>query len=327
MLGDLIRFYRNAATQIGDDPSITLGEFLTYQGYSSEFVQDHLLPFGAAIWSTPRHKMLDYPAMSFIRFCENHGLLKITGRPQWRTVSNGSVRYVDAVRNAIGAESVITGFDAACVSRESGNVIVTDSHGHTVQADHVVLATHADQALRLLQSPSSAEQKLLSEFKYESNRAYLHTDSNCMPKRRRAWCSWNYVEKDVDASSEVQVSYWMNRLQNIRSTTDYFVTLNPECRPSDQCLLRESVYEHPVFNRETLSAQHQLWSLQGNQRTWFCGSYFGAGFHEDAIQSGFAVAEQLGGRLRPWKLQNPSTRIILHPSEQMIQPEPSGAAV
>lgn len=327
MVGDLVRFYRNAVTQIGDDQSISLGEFLTQHGYSAEFVQDHLLPFGAAIWSTPRHKMLDYPAMSFIRFCENHGLLKLTGRPQWRTVSNGSERYVDAVRNAIGDESIITGFDAASVSREAGKVIISDMDGHTIRADHVVLATHADQALRLLRSPSSAEKKLLSQFGYESNRAYLHTDSNCMPKRRRAWCSWNYVERDDDDVSQVQVSYWMNRLQNLPSTTDYFVTLNPESRPPDRYLLRESVYEHPVFNHATLSAQHQLWSLQGRQNTWFCGSYFGAGFHEDAVQSGFAVAEQLGGRSRPWKLPNPSTRIILHSPDKLIQSGPTGATV
>lgn len=311
MLIDLVRFYRQAPGQIGTDTSLSLGEFLDRFGYSDAFVNDHLLPFGSAIWSTPKDRMLDYPALSFIRFCENHGLLKLTSRPQWRTVSGGSEQYVEAARNAIGQESILTDFKVSRVSRSDTGVSVSDQSGNVLNADHVVIATHADQALHLLDSPTPDERSLLSAFSYESNDAWLHTDTSYLPVRRRAWCSWNYVERNEDSSSRVCVSYWMNRLQNLQSDTDYVVTLNPDQAPSESCVLRKSTYEHPVFTASTYSAQQNLWSLQGQQRTWFCGSYFGSGFHEDAVQSGLAVAEQLGELPRPWQIENPSTRIVV----------------
>lgn len=319
MLKDLIRFYRQARQQIGNNSNLSLGEFLKLHGYCEDFVQDHLLPFGSAIWSTSKAKMLDYPALSFIRFCDNHGLLQLTGRPQWRTVTGGSQAYVTAVRDAIGPDSVITGFEVAGVVRTDDRVEITDTQGRKVQADQVVIATHADQALHMLASPSPEERALLSVFSYEFNQAYLHTDRSFMPKRKRAWCSWNYVEQDSQSASQVSVSYWMNRLQNIESDIDYIVTLNPAVPPPENCILRKSGYEHPVFTADTLASQQSLWSLQGSQRTWFCGSYFGSGFHEDAVQSGFAVAEQLGELRRPWRLENPSARIFVRNS-----PEPSG---
>ncbi|MFK7892133.1 MAG: NAD(P)/FAD-dependent oxidoreductase [Granulosicoccus sp.] len=309
MLKDLIRFYRHARQQIGNNSNLSLGEFLKLHSYCEEFIQDHLLPFGSAIWSTSKAKMLDYPALSFIQFCDNHGLLQLTGRPQWRTVTGGSQAYVSAVYDAIGPDSVITDFEVAGVVRKDDCVEITDMQGHKVQADEIVIATHADQALQMLASPSPEERALLSVFSYEYNQAYLHTDRAFMPKRRRAWCSWNYVEQDSQSASQVSVSYWMNRLQNIDSGNDYIVTLNPVVPPAKNCVLRKSGYEHPVFTAETLASQRSLWSLQGCQRTWFCGSYFGAGFHEDAVQSGFAVAEQLGELQRPWHLENPSARI------------------
>jgi predicted NAD/FAD-binding protein len=257
------------------------------------------LPFGAAIWSTSKSRMLEYPAASFIRFCDNHGLLQVSNRPQWRAVSGGSESYVNAVHQAIGGESVITGFHVSGIERSSTGVLIRDRTGRQVAADHVVIATHADHALNCLDSPSADEASLLSQFEYESNLAILHTDISFMPKRRRAWCSWNYVEKTGSDTSQVSVSYWMNNLQNIASDTQYIVTLNPDTHPSDDCVLRSQVYDHPVFTPGTWAAQQKLWSLQGENRTWFCGSYFGSGFHEDAVQAGFAVAETLGGLARP----------------------------
>lgn len=310
MLRDLVRFYRSAPSQIPDDATVTLGEYLRTHEYSEDFIQDHLLPFGAAIWSTPKTSMLDYPAASFIRFCENHGLLQITNRPQWRTVTGGSEQYVHAVIQAIGSDSVRTNFEVARIERSANGVTIHDNRGRCLSADHVILATHADQALQLLANPTQKEKSLLSVFQYESNHAYLHTDTGYLPKRRRAWCSWNYVERGKE-SSQTTVSYWMNRLQNISSDTDYVVTLNPENPPADELVLRSTVYHHPVFTTQTWTAQQSLWSLQGQARTWFCGSYFGSGFHEDAVQSGLAVAEQLGGHARPWVLENPSDRIVL----------------
>ncbi len=310
MLRDLVRFYREAPQHAPDDLEMTLGEFLARGNYSSSFLDDHLMPFAAAIWSAAPETMLEYPALSFIRFCENHGLLKLTNRPQWRTVTDGSVQYVNKVAEALGASNIKTGFIVNEVSRNSNGVQIVSRTGEVVSADHVVMATHADQALAVLDKPTAEEKLNLGAFAYESNHAILHADSAFMPQRRRAWCSWNYVESKA-VSNKVCVSYWMNRLQNLNSEKDYFVTLNPSTLPDEKLCIAESTYSHPVFNANAMAAQRRLWQLQGQQRTWFCGSYFGSGFHEDAIQSGLAVAEQLGELVRPWQLKDPSNRIVV----------------
>ncbi len=318
MLRDLLRFYRQAPRQIPQNSEQTLGEFLDQHRYSKEFVQDHLLPFGAAIWSTSKDKMLEYPAAAFIRFCSNHGLLQITDRPQWRTVTGGSERYVAAVEKSIGPQSVMTDFDVISIARHQDGVTIEDRQGRRIGADHVVIASHADQALACLDDPTARERALLSPFKYESNLAVLHTDESYLPKRRRAWCSWNYVERAHDDPSQVSVSYWMNLLQNLEGRTNYIVTLNPSTLPAKDQTFRTQMYEHPVFTPDTWKAQQALWSLQGDRRTWFCGSYFGSGFHEDAVQAGLAVAEQLGGVSRPWDLDDPSPRIVV-PSTRLAE--------
>lgn len=316
MLLDLLRFYRQAPAQIPHDSEQTLGDFLKQHRYNDAFIQDHLLPFGAAIWSTSKDKMLEYPAAAFIRFCSNHGLLQISNRPQWRTVSGGSEQYVRAVEKSLGPDSVVTDFDVTHIRRSADGVSIFDSTGRKIEADHVVIAAHADQALKCLETPNAQEQALLSTFEYEANLAVLHTDESYLPRRRRAWCSWNYVERTGDDASQVSVSYWMNRLQNLQGDTNYIVTLNPSIRPEASQTFRTQMYQHPVFTPDTWKAQQQLWSLQGQQRTWFCGSYFGSGFHEDAVQAGLAVAEQLGRIARPWELDDPSTRIVV-PSKRL----------
>lgn len=313
MLRGLLRFYREAPSTIPANSEQSLGEYLSEHGYSQAFIQDHLLPFGAAIWSTSKARILDYPAASFIRFCDNHGLLKISGRPQWRTVSGGSERYVGAVLESLDEGAVRCNFPVSRVERFADHVVVHSRHGESVTADHVVLATHADQALACLDEPSEDENALLSKFEYESNQAILHTDIAVMPRRKRAWCSWNYVEHSGSDNTRVSLSYWMNKLQNIESNTQYMVTLNPERPPAKGTILCSHIYQHPVFTAQTWKAQQSLWQLQGRARTWFCGSYFGSGFHEDAVQSGMAVAEHLGGVERPWKLDNPSSRIVVPP--------------
>ncbi|MFK7861939.1 MAG: NAD(P)/FAD-dependent oxidoreductase [Granulosicoccus sp.] len=318
MLRDLLRFYRSAPGQIPADSEQTLGDFLRHHRYNDEFVQDHLLPFGAAIWSTSKNKMLDYPAAAFIRFCSNHGLLQVTNRPQWRTVSGGSEQYVRAVEKSLGTESVITGFDVTRIRRSADGVSIFDAGGRRVDADHVVIAAHADQALACLEAPTPQEITLLGKFEYEPNLAILHTDESYLPKRRRAWCSWNYVERSGDDASQVSVSYWMNRLQNLTTAKNYIVTLNPATPPATHVTFRSQMYQHPVFTPETWKAQQELWLLQGQQRSWFCGSYFGSGFHEDAVQAGLAVAEQLGGLARPWPLEDPSPRIVV-PSRNLSE--------
>ncbi|MDX1736929.1 MAG: NAD/FAD-binding protein, partial [Alphaproteobacteria bacterium] len=194
--------------------------------------------------------------------------------------------------------------------------------------DHVVLATHADQALNMLDESFPSERRLLANFKYQANVAHLHSDESLMPRLKRAWCSWNYLSypmsEVVEASAgtgedaqksygdhDVCVSYWMNHLQHIKSETNYFVTLNPHEMPRKEKLLKSFLYHHPVFDRDAMAAQQMLWNVQGKRKLWFCGSYFGYGFHEDALQSGLAVAEQLGSVRRPWDVKNESGRITI----------------
>lgn len=306
MLGEILRFYRQAPVDLAGltDPRLTLGDYLKRQGFSEAFRDDHLLPMAAAIWSSPAHTLLDYPAEAFIRFCGNHGLLKLVGRPLWRTVEGGSRVYVERLARAISDIRLDRGVTA--VRRTSEGVIVHDSQGGTERFDHVVIGAHADQALAMLADPTERETQVLGTFRYSRNLTVLHTDQTLMPRRRRAWASWNYIGAD----DGLCVTYWMNRLQGLQGQ-DLFVTLNPPRPPRTGSLLRSELYEHPIFTPEAIQAQKQLWSLQGQGGVWFCGAHFGAGFHEDGLQSGLAVAEQLGGVRRPWAVENESGRIHL----------------
>ncbi|MGD9859515.1 MAG: NAD(P)/FAD-dependent oxidoreductase [Marinobacterium sp.] len=320
MLADLMRFYREASDLI-DDPEVqpqTLGEMLNSRGYGRAFIYQHLIPMGAAIWSTPADQMLDYPAVTFLRFCQNHGLVQLKDRPQWRTVAGGSREYVqrvcDELKGGVRLNSRIHR-----IHRRGGQAVVEFMHGESESFDHVVLACHADQALALLADPSPDEKRLLSCFPYQRNRALLHTDAALMPRREAAWASWNYLTDSHSPDSlprAISVTYWMNRLQHLPQQHPVFVTLNPVEEPAEGKILRSFLYDHPVFNLDSIAAQKELWSLQGKQNTWFCGAYFGYGFHEDGLQSGLAVAEQLGGTKRPWTLDDPNSRIHVQAPEK-----------
>lgn len=309
MLGEILRFYRQAPVDLAGltDPQLTLGDYLKREGFSEAFREDHLLPMAAAIWSSPAHTLMDYPAEAFIRFCGNHGLLKLVGRPLWRTVEGGSRIYVERLAQAISDIRLSCGVTS--VRRADKGVVVHDSQGGAARFDHVVIGAHADQALAMLAEPTARERQVLGAFRYSRNLTVLHTDQTLMPRRRRAWASWNYIGTD----GGLCVTYWMNRLQGIEGQ-DLFVTLNPPRPPRPDTLLRSELYEHPIFNPAAIQAQKQLWSLQGQGGVWFCGAHFGAGFHEDGLQSGLAVAEQLGGVRRPWAVEDESGRIHLPPS-------------
>ena len=315
MLRDLVRFYRTYAGKTPPSADLTLGELLKQGGYSQSFTDNHLLPFAAAIWSGSPTQMLEYPAAAFIRFCDNHGLLNLSDRPQWRTVRGGSCEYVNSVRAALGEQSIRSSVKVENVKRVEQGVVIEDRDGNIELFDAVVFASHADQTLMMLADADSEERRLLGVFRYQQNLAILHTDTSLMPQRRRAWASWNYIDSNrpdeqPDASKST-LSYWMNNLQNLDDKTDYIVSLNPAISPHPDSILRSIVYEHPMYNLHTFAAQQALWSLQGRRHTWFCGAYFGAGFHEDAVQSGFAVAEQLGHCQRPWQIDNASGRIYV----------------
>jgi predicted NAD/FAD-binding protein len=315
MLSEVLRFYREAPAALAalEDPNLSLGAFLQQGRFSNAFRDDHLLPMAAAIWSSPTEALLDYPAASFLRFCDNHGLLQLVGRPLWRTVTGGSRTYVDRIAASLG-DGVRLGRDVVGVHRTSDGVIVSERNGRRERFDQVVIATHANQALQLLAEPTPAERRTLGAFRYSRNLAVLHTDPALMPKRRRAWASWNYIGSD----GGLCVSYWMNRLQGLPGQ-DLFVTLNPPQPPRPEALLRSELYEHPIFDAAALRAQGALWDLQGEGGVWFCGAHFGAGFHEDGLQSGLAVAEQLGGLRRPWTVADESGRIQVGDRERAME--------
>ncbi len=313
MVRDLLRFLRSAAGRLDQIPdSLTLGDFIRQEGYSQDFADRHLLPMAGAIWSSASRSMADYPARAFIRFFDNHGLLKINDRPAWRTVRGGSQAYVSRLV-ADGRFAVVTCGGAARIHRSLTGVTIALRDGSALDFDQVVIAAHADQSLRLLDQPTAEENRILGGFSYSRNRTYLHTDAGLMPKRRRLWSSWNYLAPPTTGGeSSSTVSYWMNSLQPLPTTHDIFVTLNPQRLPREETIRAEFMYEHPVFNPRAMALQKELWTLQGANRTWYCGAYFGAGFHEDGLQAGLAVAEQLGGVARPWAVANASGRIHVH---------------
>jgi uncharacterized protein len=311
MLHDLRRFYSEAPAQAAAlSPDLTLGGFLDAHGYGSAFQQDHLLPTAAAIWSASAETLRGYPAAHFIRFWDNHGLLKINGRPIWRTVDGGSQEYVSKL--LAGITHTRLGSPALSICRQADQVVVCGAAGEQRSFDHAVLACHADQALALLARPTDPERALLGAFGYTPNRAVLHRDPGLMPRRRKVWSSWNYLGSR-DRCDTLQVTYWMNRLQDLADSPALFLTLNPAAEPAAGTVLHSEIYRHPRFDAAAMRAQQQLWSLQGHHRTWFCGAYFGAGFHEDGLQSGLAVAEQLGDVRRPWDVANQSSRITVTP--------------
>jgi predicted NAD/FAD-binding protein len=313
MLRDLRRFYL-AAPRDPDLGAETIGSYLDRNGYGAAFQADHLLPMAAAIWSGSTLRLRDFPIHSFIRFCDNHGLLQFRDRPVWRTVEGGSRRYVRAMIRDLG-EAMLLGRPAVAIRRLAGGAVVRDVSGESRAFDAVVVATHADQALGLLEDPSRDETALLGAIPYARNRAVLHTDPAGMPGRRRVWSSWNYVGRRNDPDRAI-VTYWMNRLQGLPAETPLFVTLSTDAhawQPRPGSMLHTEQYDHPQFNLAAMAAQRRLWSLQGQRQTWFCGAYFGAGFHEDGLQSGLAVAEQLGGVRRPWHVPDESGRIHLAP--------------
>jgi predicted NAD/FAD-binding protein len=267
----------------------------------------------AAIWSTTPKEMRDYPMRSFLRFFSSHGLLQIAGRPQWRTVAGGSRAYVSALVGAMG-DRVTVKAAARRVVRQAGLSIVEDADGRGEIFTDVVIAAHADDALTLLSDPTANEKRLLGAFRYTPNTAVLHDDRLLMPRSRSVWSSWNYIGGQGDLDDRpLCVSYWMNALQKLPTRRQLFVTLNPLRQPDPSRVIQTFEYTHPLFNAAALDAQTDLWQLQGQHNTWYCGSYFGYGFHEDALQSGLAVAAALG-EAPPWSAK--PQRIAMPPVMQ-----------
>ena len=304
MVRQILRFYKEAPALLARDPEDpaamqALGDYLQVNGYSATFTYNHLLPMAAAIWSCPVDAVMRFPVRSFVQFLDNHGLMLIRGRPQWRTVTGGSREYVRRIAEAVGRRRFHTASPVRALERDHAGVRLTTDAGPQ-RFDQVVLATHGDQALAILgDDASDAERQTLGAFGYESNRTYLHSDPALMPRRRSVWSSWNYIGDGAqDTGAKVSVSYWMNRLQNLPGD-DLFVSLNPLQAPAADKVHAELSYTHPVFDGPAIAAQGRLPHIQGIHNTWFCGSYCGYGFHEDGLEAGLAVAAALGAPA-PW---------------------------
>jgi uncharacterized protein len=318
MARDIFRFFREAEhlRSATVDETISLGAWLENRRYSKAFIELHILPMAAAIWSAPAAELMAFPAAAFARFFANHGLLQVRNRPDWRTVQGGSRVYVDRIAHALGdrvrLNRGVTGVRRIGTRDTSGGIELSFADGTREAFDHVVLACHADQALSMLVDADDAERHLLSPFRYAQNTAVLHTDATWMPRRRHLWSSWNYIGQKAEcAERQLCVTYWMNKLQPLATAQNYFVTLNPTHPIQADKVVQTFNYSHPLFDARAMAAQRELWTLQGQRCTWFAGSYFGFGFHEDGVQSGLAVAEALGGRMRPWTVPDPSNRLHL----------------
>jgi predicted NAD/FAD-binding protein len=320
MVRDIFRFYKQVPQLIGDSSlrHISLRDFLKTNDYSDAFIYDHLMPMGAAIWSSSVEQMLDFPTLAFLRFFDNHGLVQLNDRPEWRTVDGGSREYVNRL-TASFADRIRTDQSISMIERGETSQTIIHSDGSRENYDQIVLACHADEALQLLAEPTEDEQSVLGAIGYQPNRAVLHTDTSLLPKRKAAWASWNYMGTgNGQADQLLCVTYLMNRLQKLPTETPVMLTLNP-CKAIDpDKIIRSYDYEHPLFNVAAIESQPKLWSLQGKQNTWFCGAYFGSGFHEDGIQAGLAVAERLGGVKRPWTVKNASARVGLCADGQLL---------
>jgi len=294
LLRDLARFYREApALLVRDDVGPTLGEYLDANGYSAAFADDHLIPMASALWSSPSARIREFPAKYLVQFMANHQMLQLSGRPQWRVVRGGSQRYVDALR-ARWTVHARPGCAATRVRRAADAVTIESAAG-SERFDHVVLACHSDEALALLADASPREREILGALPYQSNDTVLHTDARLLPTRRRAWAAWNALVPR-EPTDHCTVSYCMNLLQSLDAPQPLIVTLNRTAEIAPEKILRRMSYRHPVYSQSSVAAQARKAEIQGAQRTWFAGAYWGWGFHEDGMRSAVDVALALGAR-------------------------------
>lgn len=297
MLKQIGRFNKESV-KILDDPryaGYSIGQYIKEFRYGDDMLWKYLVPMSSAVWSTPMEQMLDFPAVTLIRFFQNHGFLGLDTQHQWYTLDKGSQSYRELLIKPF-KDSIHVNRKAVKVIRAGGKVTVKASDGSEEIFDRVIIATHADQALALLEKPTWEEQRLLPPFKYQYNKAVLHTDESIMPKTRLAWSSWNYRIKMQDGALEPSTIYWMNRLQGVSDKKNYFVSVNPHHDLDDRKILMKIDYEHPLFDVPAINAQERLHILNESGPVYFCGSYFKYGFHEDAFASAVNLYSQLLGK-------------------------------
>jgi uncharacterized protein len=300
MLREVLRFNRIclADRESGAMAGLSIGDYVSWRSFSARFRDDYLIPMGAAIWSTPRAKMMEFPAESFTNFFENHRLIH-ADRPLWRTVTGGSRNYLDKLLAPLGGQ-VRLNTPVNSVHRADNGVTVGTTNGKTELFDQIIFASHSDQTLRILADASADEKRILGNVGYRPNRVILHRDPSFMPKRRAAWSAWNYM-RSSGAEPEISMTYWMNRLQGIDYTKPLFVTLNPDREPAKRSVFGEWSYEHPQFDAAAMAAQKELPLIQGRRNSLFAGAWTGYGFHEDGLRSGLEAAQALGAVI-PWQV-------------------------
>ena len=284
MFFDIISFYKKCDDLKNFNEGITLGDYLSKNRLSKEFINYHLIPMVSAIWSMPPYEASKMPLKFFLKFFQNHGLFKLKDRPQWYTVTNRSRTYVQKIISSLSGEYFKNYAVKKIVSNNSGIDLYYGGDSEFFNYDKVVLATHADEALSIIENPSNDEKKILSNFKYKENFAFIHTDEKVMPKNKNAWCSWN-SSMDKNFVEKNSITYWLNLLQNLKCDQNIFLTLNPYFEIDKSKILKKAKYTHPYFDQSALEYQSDLKSLQNKRNILFCGSYFGYGFHEDGIKS------------------------------------------
>jgi uncharacterized protein len=315
MIADILKLSRNAQRLL-DDPTVlplTLGQLLEREGFSTGFTDWYLIPMGDAIWSTPPGEMLDYPAATFLRFCNNHGLLTVTGKPQWLSLVGGARAYVEEAAKAFSG-TVHLGEPVERIER-SGRCVVVHTARRSERYDAVVMACHPPQSLEMLASEATEEERdVLHAFEYWPNDIVLHTDTSFMPKSRRAWASWNWFSETSDMEkSSLVLTYQVNTLQPIPAEAPTVMeTLNRDREPAAGTLLAHQVFDHPMYNAGAIAAQSRVPALQGVGGVWYAGAWTRYGFHEDGMLSGVRVAEALGATV-PWGDELDETRTRMKP--------------
>lgn len=296
LVRDLWRFarigYRDL--QSGFLQGKTLGDYFAIRRFSGEFLERYFYPMGAAIWSSPVEQMQAFPAEPYLHFLENHGLLRLTNRPQWQYVKGGSRTYVEAMLRQFEHPPRLNAAPAS-IRRTAHGVILTNREGSEETFDQIVIGAHADEALQLFVDPSSKEQENLGCWQYQPNEVTLHTSTAHLPADSKQWASWNFIREAGDARDRpVRISYYMNRLQRLESERPYIVTLNAGSTIPEETVINRTTLTHPLYSEASMASQPRLRAMNGQRNTWFCGSYFGYGFHEDAVRSAVEVAQGFG---------------------------------
>ncbi len=299
MIYEIIKFYLTVEKEKDEFRNLTLSQYLEVRNYSDYFKLNHIYPMAGSIWSSSFEQISKYPFAEFVNFFSNHGLLKLFNRPKWRTVLGGSKSYVKKIINLKNIKS-FKNTKVKVIDRTYNSKIVLEINKKKEIFDKLVIATHSDEALKLLNDITENEKEALEKIKFTNNVTYLHKDEKLMPLLKKNWSSWNFVSDNND-NKRINVTYWMNNLQNLGTSENYFVSLNPVSPPKKEKIIIKKNYSHPLFTRQTFEAQKQILKLQGKKNTWFCGAYLGYGFHEDGIKSGLKVAENITGLQRSWE--------------------------